>query len=321
MVWWHDNFYIDLMNPIHTTTQPLDSRQLRAFVTLAKTASFTRCGQELFLSQSAVSHSLKGLENDIGCRLFDRLGKRMHLTPAGEHLLHYAEKILHEMASARESITRLGKWGKGRLRLAASSTVCRYILPNVLRDFRKEFPDWLVSLELADAPQAVELLRERAIDLAFTLAPPAADSFEFVPLFTDELAFLVAPGHPWSALGRVVREDIPTQNFILYRQPSHTFQLVEKYFHREGMVLRLAIETGSMDAIKELVKLGLGVGVLAPWVARRELEEKSLLALPLGKRKLKRSWGVLRAHGGKPGLAEETLVKLWAATVGMSGAM
>src|SRR5256885_15362180 len=84
--------------------QPLDSRQLRAFATLARTGSFTLAAKELYLSQSAVSHSMKALEQNVGCRLLDRLGKKVLLTQAGEQLLHHTQKILSEMREARESL-------------------------------------------------------------------------------------------------------------------------------------------------------------------------------------------------------------------------
>src|SRR6187549_3032159 len=100
-------------------TQPLDTRQLRAFATLARTGSFTLAAKELFLSQSAVSHSMKALETDVGCRLFDRVGKKVLLTQAGESLLHHADKILAEMTAARAGLEQLGKWGRGRLRISA----------------------------------------------------------------------------------------------------------------------------------------------------------------------------------------------------------
>src|SRR5205809_6280614 len=103
-------------------THPIDSRQLRAFATLARKGSFTIAAKELFLSQSAVSHSMKALEQEVGCRLFDRLGKKVVLTQAGEQLFHHVEKILQEMANARVSLQRLGKWGQERLRLGASTT-------------------------------------------------------------------------------------------------------------------------------------------------------------------------------------------------------
>jgi len=289
---------------------PLDTRQLRAFVTLAKTASFTLAAKELYLSQSAVSHSMKALETAVGCRLFDRLGKKVLLTQAGETLLHHAEKILQEMTQARVSLEQLGKWGHGRLRIGASTTACQYILPAVLREFKESFSKSMIMIEPGDTLEAVEALRKNRIDLALTLEPRGEEQLEFHPLFTDELAFLIGPMHPWARQGHAVREEIPKQSYILYNKNSYTFRLVQEYFHHEDMVLNTVIELGSMEAIKELVKLGLGVSIVAPWIVQKELQERSLMSLPLGKRKLKRNWGILYWRGRRLSLAEETFVGL-----------
>jgi DNA-binding transcriptional LysR family regulator len=299
---WHENN--SFMNV------PLDGKQLRAFTKLAQTGSFTLAAKELNLSQSAVSHSMKALEQDIGCRLLDRMGKKVVLTQAGEQLLQHSKKILEEMSATRESLAQLGKWGKGRLRLGTSDTACQYILPAVLREFKESFPPYAISIEPGDASESIEALRGNRIDLALTLQPQEEEQFEFHHLFTDELVFLVGPMHPWAATGSVVRTDIPRQNYVLYNKTSYTFRMVEKYFREEGMVLNTIIELGSMEATKELVKLGLGVSILAPWIARKELEEGSLVALSLGRRKLKRYWGVFHWPSHRLSLAEETFVGL-----------
>jgi DNA-binding transcriptional LysR family regulator len=289
---------------------PLDSRQLRAFATLARTGSFTMAAKELYLSQSAVSHSMKTLEQEVGCRLLDRLGKKVLLTQAGETLLHHTEKILSEMGNARSALEQLGKWGRGRLRIGASTTACQYVLPAVLREFKESFPQCLISIEPGDSSKALELLRTHRIDLAIMLQPENEDQCEFHPLFSDELMFLVGPMHPWARQGQVTRADIPRQNYVLYNKASHTFRLIEKYFREEDMVLNTVIELGSMDAIKELVKLGVGVSILAPWIAQKEIQEQSLFALPLGKRKLKRHWGIAHWKSRRLSLAEETFLGL-----------
>jgi len=291
-------------------THPIDSRQLRAFAALARTGSFTLAAKELFLSQSAVSHSMKALETDVGCRLFDRVGKKVLLTQAGESLLHHTEKILQEMAAARVGLEQLGKWGVGRLRIGASPTACQYILPAVLREFKESFPKCRIAIEPGDTLQAIESVRNNRIDLAVTLEPRNEDQFEFHPLFTDELTFLVGAMHPWAREGHVVRSEIPKQSYVLYNKNSYTFRMVRDYFNQEDMVLNTVIELGSMEAIKELVKLGLGVGILALWIAQKELQEKSLIALPLGRRKMKRNWGVIHWRGRRLSLAEETFLGL-----------
>jgi DNA-binding transcriptional LysR family regulator len=289
---------------------PLDSRQLRAFCTLARTNSFTQTARELHLTQSAVSHSMKALEHDVGCRLLHRLGKKIVLTQAGEQLLHHAVKILQEMENARESLGHLGKWGRGRLRLGVSTTACQHILPPVLREFKESFSEHVISIEPGDTPELVSSLLRHKIDLALTLEPDKESQLDFHPLFTDELQFLIGALHPWAQAGHVVRDEIPRQNYILYQKKSLTFRLIEDYFHQEDMVLNTVIELGTMEAIKELVKLGLGVSILAPWIARKEIEEHSMVALPLGRRKLQRRWGILHPRGKRLTLAEETFIGL-----------
>src|SRR5215469_11813580 len=289
---------------------PLDSRQLRAFCMLAKTGSFTQTARELHLTQSGISHSMRALEADSGCRLLDRLGKKVVLTQAGEQLLKHTEKILSEMDAARESLLQLGKWGKGRLRLGGTTTVCQHIIPPVLREFKESFPDHAISLEPGDTPDLITSLLRHRIDLALSLEPEAEPQLEFHQLFTDELHFIVSALHPWAQERRVGRDEIPRQNYILYSKRSITFRLIEDYFRRERMTLNTVFEVGSMDATKELVKLGLGISILAPWIARKEIEEGSLVALPLGKRKLQRRWGILHWRGRRLNLAEETFIGL-----------
>lgn len=290
--------------------QPLDSRQVRAFCVLARTGSFTQAARELHLTQSGVSHSIKALENDVGCRLLDRLGKKVVLTQAGEHLLHHAEKILQEMQLARERLGHLGKWGRGRLRLGASTTACQHLIPSVLREFKESFPEHSITIEPGDTPELVTALLQQRIDLALSLAPLNEPQLEIRPLFTDELQFVLATAHPWAKTGRVERAEIPRQSYILYNKHSVTFRLVEEYFRREQITLNTVIELGSMEATKELVKLGIGVSILAPWIAHKDIEEGSLMSLPLGKRKLQRHWGILHWKGKRLTLAEETFIGL-----------
>ena len=288
--------------------EPLDSRQLLAFLQLSRTGSFTAAARELHLSQSAVSHSIRALEEAVGCRLFDRVGKKALHTLAGEQLLHHTQKIFREMSVARESLARLGKWGKGRIRIGASSTACQYIIPSVLREFKEPFPDYQIIIHPGDTPAILEALRHSRIDVALALKPSRTEDFEVHTIFQDDLQFILAPTHPWAVRAQVEREEIPRQNYILYHRASQTGAMVEDYFRSERVVLKTVIELGSMDAIKELVKLGLGVSILAPWIARAELDSQALLALPLGRRKLTRTWAVLQLKGKRPSLAEETFI-------------
>ena len=206
------NVFIPIMNHIHISGAPLDSRQIHAFQVLSKTGSFTETAKTLHLSQSAISHSIKALEHNVGCRLVDRIGKRALLNQAGEQFLVRVEKILLEMSEARAELRRLGQWGHGRLRVSATPTACQYLLPSVLREFKESFPKCAILIEPGDTPQAIELLRQNRVDLALALEPPEEERITFRPLFSDELKFIVSPLHPWAKSGRVPREEIAQQD-------------------------------------------------------------------------------------------------------------
>ncbi len=290
----------------------IDSRQLLAFVTVARRSSFTQAAKDLFLTQSAISHAMKALEEEIGCRLLDRVGKRVLVTQAGEQFLRHAEKILQEMELARTGLDKLNNWGHGRLRVGASTTACQYILPTVLREFRQSFPKCVIKISPGDHMEQLELLRSNQIDLSIAMEPPAssASEFTFIPLFSDELRFLVSPLHPWAKAGKAPLESIAEEMLVLYNKTSYTFRLITEYFREEKITLNNYIELGSMEAIKELVKIGMGAGILAPWIAREELKSGSLVEFPLGRRKLTRNWGVVYLRGRRLPLGEETFAGL-----------
>lgn len=287
----------------------IDTRQLRAFVTLARSGSFTVAAKELFLSQSAVSHSIRALEEEVGCRLFDRVGKKAVLTLAGEQLLQHAQRALGEMSAARQGLERLARWGQSRLRVGASASLCEHFLPGVLQEFHKAYPGWLVTVCTGNTGEVQEWLGRGTIDIGFALETRLGADIEYLQLFCDELHVVAAAGHPWSRAGRVDRQQLPKEPFIIYSRGSQTFRLVEDYFREDDITLNVCMELGSIEAIKQLVQRSLGVSALAGWTCREELAAGRLVALPPGRRRLQRNWGVLRRAAARPTLAEETLVK------------
>ena len=142
--------------------ETIDSRQLLAFCTLVQTGSFTETASLLNLTQSAISHSVRNLEADVRCQLVTRSGRKIHITADGEELYRDAQAILHQMEEARNRIQERTNWGKGRLRIGASTTACQHILPNVLREFNECFPDCILSITPGDTPELVlaDLLRQ-----------------------------------------------------------------------------------------------------------------------------------------------------------------
>ena len=289
---------------------PLDSRQLRAFVLLAETQSFTQAAKELNLTQSAVSHAIKSLENDIGCTLIDRIGKKAALTEAGRKLFTSAQNILTEMINIRHELHKTNRWGQSTLRIGATTSVCQYLLPSVLREFKESFPSCTVNIVPGDTPEVLESLQYNKIDIAIALQPFDSNNTVFRPLFKDELKLIAPPLHPWNTDQKIRPDQIAREHFILYNKRSYTYRLIENYFRQQDIELTSTLELGSMEAIKELVKVGMGISIGADWVITQELQEGSLITLPLGKKKLVRNWGIMHRKGRRQSITEETLIGL-----------
>lgn len=289
--------------------QPLDSRQIRAFVSLARSGSFTQSGREMHLTQSAVSHAIKALETDLACQLFHRQGKSVHLTHHGRELLPHAEAILQEMAQARAALGALDKTPRGRLSIGCTPAASQFILPTVFREFKESFPQYEIRVVPGETPQTLERLQNHEVDLAVTLRPPDTSRLECRAIFEDELEFLVSPLHSWAQRPPKLKE-IAAETFIVSSRGSLSFQLIQEFFLRQGVRLQHFIELGSSEAIKELAKLGLGAAISARWIARPEVEAGQLVPVPLPKARLRRRWVTCSLKGRPLNLAERTFVGL-----------
>ncbi len=287
----------------------LDSRQLRAFTVLAREGSFTQAGRTLHLTQSAVSHAIRALEEDLGCQLFHRQGRRVFLTPHGRELLRHADAVQREMTQARASLGALDRNPRGHLRIGCTPSASQFILPTVLREFKDSFPLYGITVVPGETPDTQERLENGVLDLAISLRPRDVSRLECHPLFEDELMFLVGALHAWNSAPPKTRE-LAEATYIISSRNSYTFALVNDYFLKLGVRLRSIIELGSTEAIKELVKLGLGVALVAPWIARPEIEQGSLAAVPLVKSRVRRQWVVAPLKNKPVTLAENTFMGL-----------
>lgn len=288
--------------------ETIDSRQLLAFCTLVQTGSFTETARILSLTQSAISHSVKNLESDLHCQLVTRTGRKINITEDGEELYKDAQNILNQMQGARMRIQDRANWGRGRLRIGASTTACQHILPNVLREFNECFPDCILSITPADTPQLMDMVHRHEIDLAIIVTPSALKDVEVKALFSDELILVTSPIHEFAQNGSAKMNKIAQERLVLYNKGSRTFDQIEQFFRQNKLLLENYIELGSMEAIKELVKINYGVSFLASWVVENEINAGSLVHIPTGRRKITRDWGICYAKDKKLSITEETFL-------------
>lgn len=285
-----------------------DLRQVRAFVALADTQSFTRAAETLFLTQSAVSHSIRSLEQQLEVRLVERSGKKIALTQDGVVFLRRCRSVISELEQATQEMEALKRWGQGRIRLGATHTLCQYLLPTVLREFRDCFPRCEIHIESGDTAVLMKKLEDAQLDLVLGLGGRSPNWATFLPIFEDELVFVVSAQHPWAHKEEIPLEEIGAESFLIYAKKSETYRLIRNHFEGLGVKLRTTLNLGAMEAIKEMARIGIGVGIVSPWVAQKELARGQLVQVPIRKEPLKREWGVFYHESKKLSLVEDTFV-------------
>jgi DNA-binding transcriptional LysR family regulator len=288
----------------------METRLLKMFCAVAESGSLVKAAGKLHLTPSAISHGIKALEVELGCRLFERAGKKMLLNLAGEQLLAQVRPSLAALTAAAESVKRLAKLGKTRLRIGAAASACAYLLPRVIRELKKSNSNLELQVESGNTSEMLELVRQNRVDLALGVAPENHTGLELRPIFKDELMFTFAPAHPWANGRLIAREDLRQQSIILTQRTSLTAQLVTQFFHGLNFVPSTVMEIASVEAIKELVKLNLGVTILAPWTAEKELLRGALRMRPLGAKPLTRQWVALSLAGRQLTPEEENFCRL-----------
>lgn len=298
--------------PFHPTPMTLpEIRQLKIFIALEETRSFTAAANKNFITQSAVSHSIKSLEKQLDCALIERMGKRITLTPYGEVFLHHAKRVIVELETALTKIETLKHWGYSSIRVGAPDTICQYILPQVLKEFAKKHPKCEITMELGDTPEIQKKLAHGILDLAIGIhLAPADNNFIFTPLAEDSLCFITASDHEWVSRQTNHGGSLKDVRLIAYSAESETMRLITKHFNDNTVKYRHPLTLGNMEAIKEMTMQGLGVGIIPPWVAKREFASGKLIAHTISNPAPKRSWGVFANSGKSFSLPEEDFITI-----------
>ena len=290
--------------------ESLNSRQLKAFVVLAKTGSYTKTAQELFVTHSAICHAMRELEADVGCRLFAKVGKHIALTEAGEALLSHALRALAELDQARQTLTYLNKWGTRRLRVAADAIFLSVFLTPVLLKFHKESPNILLQIESSEANDSLNRLEKNEVDIVLTEKPLNNDAVDFYPLLTDQFHLIVKSGHPLAAKNGALADEFGKYPCFLIKDSSQRVKQVEDFLLKQKIQLNLLGEIENLGTIKELVKRTLAISFLPRWSIAKELENHSVVSLPYGRKVFERTWGFVCSRSRPLNLTGSTLLKL-----------
>jgi LysR family transcriptional regulator, transcription activator of glutamate synthase operon len=268
----------------------MEFRQLTYFVAVAQKLNFSRAADELSITQPGVSQQIRALETELGVQLFDRVGRRVTLTRAGEVLLPHAFHLLAAAETARSEVRELSQLTRGTAGLGAPPTVSSHILPSRLTRFRRRYPGLEVTLREAGTESLLRYIEDSQLDLAIVVSdnlPPMVDS---APLLTEKYVLAVGLLHPLSKQSSVALADLAGEAFILFPEGYKLREVTLTACKRAGFEPKVALDGGAMQSALEFVAAGLGVA-LVPQLALEGA--KSIRGVSISDQDLRRQLGLV----------------------------
>jgi LysR family transcriptional regulator, low CO2-responsive transcriptional regulator len=270
--------------------------QLKVFEVTARRGSFTRAAEELFLTQPTVSIQMKQLTKAVGLPLFEQVGKRLFLTQAGRELLDSCQDIFERLSQFEMTISDLQGLKRGQLRLSVITTA-KYVIPRLLGPFCEQYPGIDVSLIVTNHESILERLRDNLDDLYIPSQSPDNIDVHCHSFLDNPLVVLASRNHPLAREKSIPIERLNGEAFIIRESGSGTRQAVEKLLHEHDISIKVRLELGSNEAIKQAVAGGLGISVLSRHCLALEGETGQLVILNVEGFPIERHWHIVYPKG------------------------
>jgi DNA-binding transcriptional LysR family regulator len=262
----------------------MSDRRLQVFHTVARLLSFTKAAESLHMTQPAVTFQVRQLEEQFNTRLFDRTHNRISLTDAGQRVYEFADRIFELYAEMENAVRDMTGEISGMLVIGASTTIAEYMLPSLLGDFKKQYPDINVHLKVSNSDGIVSMVENNDIDLGVVEAPVMNKNLVVEECRKDRLVAIVPPQHALASLETVAVKDLLENAYIAREEGSGTREVIQEYLADVGMQVsdvHVSMELGSPEAIKGAVEAGMGVSIVSEVTIHKELQLGSLVALEL----------------------------------------
>lgn len=273
----------------------MDIHHLRIFTTVYRFKSFTKAAKQICISQPTVSEHIKNLENELGCRLFDRVGKAVEPTASAKLLFPKALQIIEEVARVKAEISGGEDTAQGEIMFGASTIPSTYVIPSMIKDFQELFPDIFFKIRIEDSLRISQLIIENELSCGIVGAKLDAVQLQYEPYFKDRLLLVAAPQLIKKKSIRL--EELTGLPFVLREQGSGTRKAMEDNFRRIEFTLgkkQVAAEFSSTASIKEAAKCGIGVAVISRIAVLDELKNGSLREISLQKVTMERYFYLVR---------------------------
>lgn len=281
----------------------MENFRLTVFRAVARQASFRKASEALHLSQPAVSQHIHALEEELGCRLFDRSGIRITLTAAGKLLLKYAERSVRVLDEAKSALAKLEGEVSGDLRLGASTTIAQYILPRMLGGFLKDNPKVTLSVISGNTEEIVDLLLKDSIMLGMIEGPPRSKEVHVEKFLDDQMVLIVPAGHEWSGIGSIPLQSLTKVPLLLREQGSGSRHVVEHALKKAGLSpsqLQIRMALDSTEAIVSGVEAGLGIGFVSQWAIGKAARLGAIVPVRVENFEIRRDLTLVRRIGPEP---------------------
>jgi len=254
----------------------IDFRHLETFCRVASLRSFSKAGEDLFLTQPTVSGHILSLEQSLSLRLFDRAGREVRLTKAGEVFLKYASKILSSRKDLLNALSEFSRGIRGELFLGASTIPGEYILPGLVGDFKKEHSHFILSLKIADTKEIIQDVLQGDVEFGVIGAKLDHPSLHFEKYEEDEIIVVGSSSHPLARKKRAEVEELLKEPWIIREEGSGTQMAVEKALRKIGKSLKqfnVVMKMGSTSSVKEGLKAKLGLAFISARATEEELDQ------------------------------------------------
>jgi DNA-binding transcriptional LysR family regulator len=271
----------------------MEFSQLRALIAINDLGNFTLAGKKLNLSPPAVLKQIRQLEEELGAKLYERIGKLLGVTPVGQVIVRYGHCILRQHDEAIVAAREVGDIKRGSLHFGCSAHTNNCVIPPLLRAFLALYPKIQVSVSTRDDGTLLNELHEGRVDVALMTLPVEELGLESDPLWQCEMVFVVQPSDPVSSLRLVTARDIQDKPFILYRRSEVIEAAIRGFCDQVGFDPNVVMDDDQADSIKELIKLGLGISLLPLWSVSEDVRRGKLRILRLKDRHLFHQMGLV----------------------------
>jgi LysR family transcriptional regulator for metE and metH len=274
----------------------LELRHLDLVRTVVEEGGLTRAGKRLGLSQSALSHQLRDVEEQFGVSLFHRIGRRLALAPAGERILRTAGLVIPEMERTERDLRQNSSQMSGTIRLAAGCYTCYQWIPGIACRFLRRYPAVDLRIVTGITQNPIEALLENKLDIAVVSQPTRDRRLKTTDLLDEELVAVTAAGHPLGDRDYLRPRDFNSETLFSYSSLSKS-SVYFRIARRDGVRPKEVSEVPLTEAILELVKAGFGIAVLARWALQPHLGKGEFCILPITARGLRRRWYAVSRSG------------------------